>query len=152
MEFISNSSSHKHKHAICELIEWADKCILCTSFLDGKGIKLLSKSISSGIKERCLDITIFSNGQENYTRNCVKKEILTLKGLKHQVTNGEKRLHSKIYYFEKGCEFIVVIGSANITQNGLMNNIEFSIKTTGIIGSKEQKEIHNNFLELESEC
>jgi len=154
MQFISNSKSSNHKDAIIELLEWAERCILCTSFLDGKGVKHLSKTICSGIKNRDLKIIIYSNGEDKYTKSCAIKEISKVveKGLKHKVTNGKRRLHSKIYYFEKGCEFITVIGSANITHNGLVKNIEFSTRVTGMVGSHEHKELYGSLLLLDKEC
>ena len=152
MQFISNKKGNNHKTAICKLLKWADKCILCTSFLNQKGFQHLSKAISSSIEDRGLDITIYSNGEEQYTKNCVIETISLVKGLKHKVTNGKRRLHSKIYYFEKGDKFIAVIGSANITHNGLVKNVEFSTRISGSMGSQEQKEIHSNLLKLESEC
>jgi hypothetical protein len=59
-----------------------------------------------------LDIAIFFNSQKQYTKSCVEKVTFPLKGVKHQVINGKKRLHSKTDYFEKGNEFKIVIDSA----------------------------------------
>lgn len=151
MEFISNSENRNHKDVICELLGWAEKCILCTSFLDLKGVRHLSNSISSGIERRGLDITIYSNGEGKYTTPNARKATSSIKGLRHKVTNGKRRLHSKIYYFEKGSDFVAIIGSANITHNGLIRNIEFSTKITGTIGSDKCKEIQYNLMQLENE-
>jgi len=152
MQFITNSKTYNHKQAICELLEWAEKCVLCTSFLDRKGVKHLSRSISSGIEKRNLDIVIFSNGEKKYTQNSATQAVASIKGLKHKVTNGKRRLHSKLYYFEKENNFIAIIGSANITHNGLIKNIEFSTKINGVVGSNEHQAIQRNIKELEYEC
>jgi HKD family nuclease len=154
MQFISNLKKTNHKSVILELLEWAEKCILCTSFLDGEGVKHLSKSISYGIKNRDLKITVYSNGEKDYTKSSgitALSELIKI-GLNHKVTSGKRRLHSKIYYFENANQFIAVIGSANITHNGLVKNIEFSTKVLGIIGSPEHKVIYDNLLLLDNEC
>jgi HKD family nuclease len=147
MQFVSNTKSRNHKHAICELLEWADKCILCTSFFDRRGFGHISDIISSGIENRGLDITIYSNGEDGYTTPSAIKAAAALNGVTHKVING-RRLHSKIYFFEKGDTFKAMIGSANITHNGLVKNIEFSVVTTGSIGSTEHQEIQNNLLQI----
>ncbi|WP_415895279.1 phospholipase D-like domain-containing protein [Neptuniibacter sp. PT34_22] len=152
MKFISNTANSNHKLALCELLEWADKCILCTSFLDGKGVKHLSKPLSSGIKNRALEATIYSNGESKYTKSCAIREISKINGLAHITTNGNRRLHSKVYYFEKGNDFTAIIGSANITHNGLVRNIELSTMVSGKTGSYEHQEIYSKLLELEREC
>lgn len=148
MQFISNKKGNNHKHAISELLEWAEKCILCTSFLDQKGFAHISKIISSGIDNRGLDIIIYSNGEEGYTKPCAIKAVASVKGLKHKVIHA-KRLHSKIYYFEKGDVFKAVIGSANITHNGLVKNMELSAVITGNTGSTECREIQSHLSQLE---
>jgi HKD family nuclease len=116
--------------------------------------KHLSKSISEGIQNRDLKITVYSNGEDEYTKSSGITEISKLVkiGLKHNVTSGRRRLHSKIYYFENANQFVAVIGSANITNNGLVKNIEFSTKVSGIIGSPEHKVLYDNLLLLEKEC
>lgn len=152
MIFITNSENSNHKDAICDLLDWAEKCILCTSFLDPKGVKHLSQNIASGIFDRGLDITIISNGEEKYTKRNASKELSLIKGLEHKVTRGKRRLHSKIYYFQRGGEFVAVIGSANITHKGLTENIEFSTKITGTIDSDECKAIQNILTQIKNEC
>ena len=152
MKFISNSKVNNHKSQICGLLEWAEKCVLCTSFIDKKGFNHLSKSICSGIEERGLNITVYSNGEAKYTKQETINLLSSVNGLVHKVTRGKRRLHSKIYYFEKGLEFIVIIGSANITHNGLVKNIELSTQISGDIGSHEHQEILSQLLQVESEC
>lgn len=154
MQFISNSKTSNHKGAILELLEWAEKCVLCTSFLDGGGVKHLSKSIADGIQKRNLKITVYSNGEKEYTKSSGVNEMSKLVkiGLMHKVTSGNRRLHSKIYYFENANQFIAVIGSANITHNGLVKNIEFSTKVLGIVGSPEHKVLYDTLLLLDKEC
>ncbi len=56
--------------------------------------------------------------------------------------------HSKVFYFSNGKEFTAIVGSANVTKNGLDNNSESSIKYSDAIGSEFEKKIQLYFKEL----
>lgn len=152
MLFISNTKERNHKDVICELLEWSTKCVLCTSYLDGRGFECISSAIVSGIENRGLDIVIYSNGEKKYTKACAIEAMSSVRGLTHKIINGKRRLHAKIFYFEKDNEFFALVGSANLTRNGLTKNIEFSVKFSGKIGSQMHKEIFDNLNKLEKEC
>jgi HKD family nuclease len=63
-----------------------------------------------------------------------------------------RRLHSKIYLFEKGNDFQVIIGSANLTDNGLRKNEELSTLIEGVKGSNEHTKFKQYFEQLALLC
>lgn len=143
MDLVTNSAGKAHLEVISERISSSDRCVLCTSFFDLKGLKLLLPSIKFGIKENNLKIKIFSNGEAGYTKPEVVNELRGVTGVEHKIFNVKgRRLHSKLYYFEKGGCFTAIIGSANLTKNGLVKNEELSVKLAGTIGSIE----HTNLI------
>jgi HKD family nuclease len=141
MEFISNAIGEKnHLATLKELIEWSEKCVLCTSYINNKGIKLLMPVIENGILERNLDITIYSNGESGFTKPKACRTIESIPQIKHILVQDNIRLHAKIYCFEKGNLYKTVIGSANLTEDGLVHNREFS---TLVIGQVNDQQYHN---------
>jgi hypothetical protein len=67
MEFISNSYNTNHKDTILTIIEWAEECYFCTSFLDKEGLEIVLPSFEKGILDRQLKVQIFSNGQNKWS-------------------------------------------------------------------------------------
>jgi len=69
--------------------------------------------------------------------------LLELPKVEHIVVNDSKQkyLHTKMFYFESGAKFTAIIGSANLTIGGLVQNEELSTEITGIIGSIEHSSI-----------
>ncbi|MFT6414496.1 MAG: HKD family nuclease [Glaciecola sp.] len=146
MEFISNSYNTNHKDTILTVIDWAEECYLCTSFFDKEGLEIILPSFEKGILDRQLKIKIFSNGQNKYTHLDVKKSLKKFDGIEHIIIKQKGlRLHSKIYLFVKEDKFVLIIGSANLTGNGLIHNEEFSTKVEGNIDSVEYIEVKKYF-------
>lgn len=149
MEFISNLSNPNHRDTLTRLIDWADECYFCTSFFDKKGLDIVLPNFKKGILERDLKVQIFSNGEKEYTKPFVIKSLKKTVGIDHRViVQKGLRLHSKIYLFEKQNKFVLIVGSANITGNGLVKNEEFSTRIDGNTNSKEYKDIKNYFEHL----
>ncbi|MBL4653728.1 MAG: phospholipase D family protein [Flavobacteriales bacterium] len=138
---ISNRNERNHEKVIGQLIEKADKCILCTGWIDLPGIKKIEPYISKS-KASKNEIVIYSNSNIKHTPSNVIDYLKKNKCINHWIVDDSyRRLHSKIYYFESGSKFDAIIGSANLTHNGLTKNEELSIHVTGNIGSTKHIEI-----------
>ena len=149
MKFISNMDKTNHKETLVALINWADVCYFCTSFFNKSGLDIILPSLKKGIAERKLRVKIFSNGEKEYTKPSVIKALKNKIGIEHYlIVQKGLRLHSKIYLFEKENDFVLIIGSANLTGNGLITNEEFSIKVDGNKSSEEYKKIKAYFEHL----
>lgn len=151
MEFIRNIGHLNHSDSIITLINWADECYFCTSFFDKKGLAIILPNLKKGILERKLKVKIFSDGETKYTKPSLIKTLKKVAGVEHIViVEKDLRLHSKIYLFVKGSDFFLIIGSANLTGNGLTKNEEFSTKIDGNTNSDEFEKIKKYFEHLGS--
>ena len=140
--FISNRNENNHEKVIGSLIVKADKCILCTGWIDLAGIKKIEPYISQS-KAGKNTIMLYSNSNIKHTPIKVINYLKKIEPINHWIVDDSyRRLHSKIYYFESGLKFDAIIGSANLTSNGLTKNEELSMHVTGDIGSSEYIEIN----------
>ena len=148
MRLITNDSVDNHETILKDLILWADKCYFCTCFFNVEGLKRILPSLTLGIADRGIKVKIFSNGKNTGLR--VISKLKTIPEIEHRIVPKEKRkLHSKVYLFEKEEQFQVVIGSANLTVNGLAINEELSTLIIGVKGSAEYLEFKKYFEQLE---
>lgn len=149
MNLITNTKARNHKAVLVELIEWADECYFCTSFFDKKGLDCILPTLISGGSDRAMTVKIYSNGDSKYTKLSVISKLKKTPGIEHVIVLEKgRRLHSKIYLFEKGNDFQVIIGSANLTGNGLKKNEELSTIYNGVKGSNEHSNIKKYFDQL----
>jgi len=149
MNLITNTKVRNHKTVLVELIEWSDECYFCTSFFDKKGLDCILPAFISGISDRAMKVKIYSNGESKYTKSSVILKLKKIPEIEHVIVLEKgRRLHSKIYLFEKGNDFQVIIGSANLTDNGLRKNEELSTIFKGIKGSSEYSKIKEYFDQL----
>jgi HKD family nuclease len=138
---IDNNQGKNHQKIIGDLIVDSNKCILCTGWIDLAGIEIIETYIS---KSKAKKILLYSNSNNKHTPKNALNALKKIKAIDHfLVLDSYKRLHSKIYYFENNDNFNAVIGSANLTANGLTNNEELSVLISGKIGSTEYLEIIN---------
>jgi HKD family nuclease len=151
MEFISNSGVINHRDVLISHIEWATECYLCTGFFDKKGLDIILPSLKQGITERNLKVAVYSNGEKGYTKPSVINKLKKMIGVEHKIIRHKGlRLHSKIYLFVNENDFILVVGSANLTSNGLVHNEEFSTQNEGNTNSAEYSDIKKYFDHLGS--
>lgn len=69
--------------------------------------------------------------------------------LTHVIASGTHRyLHTKLFYFEKGERYTAVIGSANLTEGGLVQNEELSIIVSGVKADSRHKQFEDYLLAL----
>jgi hypothetical protein len=128
----TNSGKRKHVHLLSELIKKSEVSILCSGWIKLPGLEDLLPSIDSALANGAI-ITVYSNLKE--TLEGVAPALASRTGLTHRMVGPRSRaLHTKIYYFESGDQYTVVIGSANITKGGLSANEELSVTMRGTRG------------------
>lgn len=145
-----NSKKYNHKSKLIELIKNSNKMILCTGWMDYKGLKKLMPSFEKALESNDPTIKIYSNKAHTDAQSIQLLE--KVPAIEHIIIdNVESRyLHTKIYYFQFGEKFTAVIGSANITIGGLGRNEELSMEVFGDIDSKEHENIFQYLEHLES--
>lgn len=146
MKIIINSCDNSHAKEIENLLKWAEICYFCTSFIDKSGVELLLPSLIEASKNNNFKVHVYSNNNQKYTKPWVTKKLNELKCVNHlAVKPNGRRLHSKIYLFVNKNQYIAIVGSANLTGNGLIKNEELSIKYSGEIKSKQYLELTEYF-------
>lgn len=149
MKIITNTKNHNHANEIKNLLIWAESCHFCTSFIDKQGIELLLPSLLEASKNRDFKISVYSNDEPKYTKPWVTKKLSNLKYVNHFAVKPDgRRLHSKIYLFIKNGQYVAIVGSANLTENGLVNNEELSLKYAGDTDSVQFQELSQYFSSL----
>ena len=147
MKLITNISDNNHRHRLVELISTADKIVLCSGWINPKGLETILTPLKSALK-RGADIRIYTN-KKHTPQKCINT--LSRAGIDHKVVDNEvKYLHSKIFYFTEGQSYTALIGSANLTYGGLVDNEELSVETTGLIPSVEHQRLYEHIKFLES--
>lgn len=150
LNFIHNrgtDSAENHLTAIRKSLSDAENAVICSGHLKLGGIDILSEELKKAIG-RGARIAFYSNLEDTDSRAAVALKKL---GVEHIVVNGFY-LHTKLYFFETGENFSAYIGSANITQNALTSNEEFSVLLTGKKGDDHYREITAYMTYLDSRC
>lgn len=136
MKLITNTKHESHASVLCKLIRESASCFLCTSFLSADGLKIILPPLLDSIANNQLAVRIISNGELKYTPPAITRRLSKIIGIEHSVFNvAKRRLHTKLYYFEGPTCYKCLIGSANLTRNGLLKNEELSVMYEGEIGS-----------------
>ncbi|MHC8351089.1 phospholipase D-like domain-containing protein [Pseudomonas sp. RT4P38] len=143
VEVISNHWGRNHLSVVTDLINNADKIVICSGWIKQCGVDLLVEHLAAALG-RGTEITIFTNA-ENTARSCIPS-LATLSALRHVVVPKKFRLHTKLYYFESDTRYAAIVGSANITAGGLVHNDELSTVHHGTVGDV-QHEMFNDYLE-----
>lgn len=96
-----------------------------------------------------MKVKLFTNGESKHTKLNVILKLKEAPEIEHMIfLEKGRRLHSKIYLFEKGNNFQAIIGSANLTDNGLIKNEELSTLIKGVTGSKEHSKLKEYYEHL----
>jgi len=152
-EIISNKGKEKHIKHIVKLISESDEIIFAVAFLKQSGLDLIMKKLKKkGVENlKRATIKILVGGHLGLTE---PKALNTLMNLQIKEGKGVLKLvnyssidpvfHDKVYYFKKGKKWKALIGSANLTKGGLMDNQECSVLLSGDIGDK----LGNSILDL----
>jgi HKD family nuclease len=146
MRIQQNVGKDNHEKLFASLINESERSVLCSGWLKYSGLKLLLPSIDSAISQGA-QIVVYSN--EQHTELEAVDALASRPTLKHVIASGAHRyLHTKLFYFEKGENYTAVIGSANVTEGGLVNNEELSIIFTGIKSDSTHKQFEDYLLAL----
>ncbi|MEO3988174.1 phospholipase D family protein [Plesiomonas shigelloides] len=130
MNLISNINNSNHRKAITRLISLADEIILCSGWIKYSGLKKLLPKLKKVIADRKTSVTVYSN--KAHTEEKCTEALAKITGVNHVIIDNDlKYFHSKLYYFVSKDNYYAIIGSANITEGGLVGNDELSIQLSG---------------------
>lgn len=139
MKVISNHSDQTHSITIDRLIDNSDEIIICVAFLKLSGLSKIIDKLKEK-KGKCL----FYIGTDFYlTEPTALRELFNC-GHTVFITKKEKcTYHPKIFYFRKGNNISMIIGSANLTSGGLETNIEASFQIDTELNSNIDNDIRS---------
>lgn len=131
LELVTNQKSAKHEKKINDCFSDAEEIILCSAYWKEEGIKKIEKNLKDAIKKG-IKVTIYASlNEEITTPDALDSLYEMVKGKEaselYLCDKSHGIFHPKIYYFRKGSQFTVIIGSANLTKGGLSHNNEASI-------------------------
>jgi HKD family nuclease len=160
IEFISNGAGKIGNHAVAvvDALADAEAIVLCAAYWKPNGIKLIKRQLRAAL-ERGVPVDIYASMDEYNTEPEALSDLLVLvspypnaklhlceKKVERRVGGKvEKRgpiFHTKVYYFRSARTFTAIIGSANLTKGGLVENEEVSVKVTGAFDTT----FHNSLL------
>jgi HKD family nuclease len=143
-----NAGRQNHRKLLASLISESERSVLCSGWLKYSGVKLLLPSIDIAISQGA-EIVVYSNDQ--HTESSAADALASRPALTHVIASGTHRyLHTKFFYFEKGESYTAVVGSANLTEGGLVENEELSLVITGGKAEPLHKQFHDYLMSLPS--
>lgn len=146
MRIQRNVGKDNHRKLFASLISESERSVLCSGWLKYSGLKLLLPSIDDAINKGAR-IVVYSNDQ--HTEPEAADALALRPALQHVIASGAHRyLHTKLFYFLKGENYTAVIGSANLTEGGLVKNEELSIIISGKKSDLTQEQLEDYVLEL----
>lgn len=139
MNLIFNDETSNHLEVLIDHISRSDRMVLCSGWANKDGMVLLADSFKHALSRKA-SITVITSGKQ--TKRGTRGYLKAIKGLKHIVTAKEATfLHSKIYLFEHGKEYTLMIGSANMMESGLTSYEELSVENCGLIGDTNHQQV-----------
>jgi HKD family nuclease len=123
------------------LFQWADAAFLCVSYARYQAYNLLSSEISDFLRRGGSFRALF-DVERFFTDPTIIMELCTIPGdseCRVYFRQGDDRgkeklsgaLHAKVYMFRKSRDVRVLIGSSNLTVDGLLHNIESNVLLQG---------------------
>ncbi len=152
MRLIYNSKDNNHRTIFIEQFKHADKIDIAVAFLKYSGVVLLEKELNIAVKNN-VAINIFCGLDYYQTEPKALKYLFELfmqnrGSQKLYISNFKFTFHPKVYKFEHNDIETIIIGSANFTKGGFIDNFETSIC---LKVKKEQDfsiELHDLFNEI----
>ena len=139
IELSLNNAIQDHQNLLSSLVENSEESILCSGWLKFEGMKRLEPAIQKAVSKN-FSVSIISNFAHTHKR--AAKLIGKWASVRHFTTKpGARTLHSKVYYFRTGKNFTAIVGSANITEGGLVSSDEASLKITGTVDDDFHNEV-----------
>ncbi len=141
---ITNSTERKEKviTSIKQEMETCDEFMFSVAFVNSGGVNALAQEFRNldrrGVKGR-----IIASQYQNFTEPAALRSLLKNGNVDIRIiTEDVSNMHSKCYIFRHGDVYDVIIGSSNLTNSALCENIEWNLK----INSKESGEIIKDIL------
>ena len=143
-QLITNNPLRKEKviTTLKQELERCDEFMFSVAFINSGGVNALAQEFRDlnrkGIKGR-----IIASQYQNFTEPKALKDLSKNNNIDLRViTEKVSKMHTKCYIFRHGDSYDVIIGSSNLTNSALCDNMEWNLK----FNSKDSGEIIANIL------
>lgn len=143
-QLITNNPLRKEKviTTLKQELERCDEFMFSVAFINSGGVNALAQEFRDlnrkGIKGR-----IIASQYQNFTEPKALKDLRKNNNIDLRViTEKVSKMHTKCYIFRHGDSYDVIIGSSNLTNSALCDNMEWNLK----FNSKDSGEIIANIL------
>jgi HKD family nuclease len=134
-ELITNSTALNHLRTLLGRMRATDRVSVATAFLSASGLSRIASELKEALRR---GVTVeFYCGLDRYVTEPSALQVLhdmCRRSLAAQLFlvggSGDAMFHPKLYYFRKGNISHIVVGSANLTGGGLVDNFEVSASVT----------------------
>ncbi|MEZ2442788.1 restriction endonuclease PLD domain-containing protein [Chitinophaga sp. RCC_12] len=152
---IDSQTTFLHNNHITDLLLKADEAVIAVAFMSYSGWEQIKQIIKDHVNSKKGQLKFFVGTGDAITDPRALKELYNTikKHKKHQMflcTPDDGIFHSKIYLFKSEGKQTLVIGSANLTTAGFLNNDEVSLSITINSDAAELKQLLDYFSILET--
>jgi len=128
-QLITNSEDTNMYEELLSSLNDCDSFFFSVAFINYSGLQLLLRAFSD-LKNRDINGKIITTNYMNFTEPKALRKLCEYENIETKVflTNQEFGFHSKAYIFEYPTHYKIIIGSSNITQRALKNNVEWNVK------------------------
>jgi len=132
--FVANGTDAAVLPALRELLDGADEALLCSAFVDHRGVLLLSRELRQlGDAARLVATSVF-----NGPRTLGALDDATALGVRCRIRNPARgTFHAKVAVARHGPDLVALVGSANLT-SGLVVNDEAGTVLRGELRAVQQ--------------
>ncbi len=134
-ELVTNATELNHLRMILGHVRTADRISVSTAFLCTSGLNLIAAELKKALL-RGTSVEFYCGLDLSYTEPDALQTLYDMcrRSLSAKVflvgSSGNAMFHPKLYYFRKGGTSHMVVGSANLTRGGLVDNYEISAAVT----------------------
>lgn len=138
-QLITNNPERKEKviTTLKQEMENCDEFMFSVAFVNSGGVNALAQEFRD-LDRRGVKGKLIASQYQNFTEPNALRALLKNNNIEVRIITEEvSKMHSKCYIFRHGDMYDVIIGSSNLTNSALCENIEWNLK----INSKDSGEI-----------
>ncbi len=136
---VTNDKSRKEKviTTMRHELETCDEFMFFVAFINSSGVSALAQTFKD-LNKKGIKGKIVASQYQNFTEPKALKRLVDLDNLQvRMITEDVMKMHSKCYIFRHGSNYNIIIGSSNLTNSALCDNMEWNLK----FSSKESGDV-----------
>lgn len=129
-QLITNNPARGEKviSTLKQEMETCDEFMFSVAFVNSGGVNALLQEFKL-LSERGIRGRIIASQYQNFTQPAALKKLISMSNVEVRIITEEvSKMHSKCYIFRHGDSYDVIIGSSNLTNSALCENLEWNLK------------------------